>query len=305
MTTADEYLRQVLEAETFGKNAPELKELRERRNEIKAELEEHFSDCSPSIRWAGSMAKNTMIRASYDGDVTCYFPHEDDDAGETLEQIYNNVAEVLGEKYTVTRKMSALRVKERLSSGALNDLHVDVVPGRFVDGKDGDVYLHQEAGTKERLKTNLDVHIEHIRDSGVTDAIQLMKLWNVRNGVNAKTFVLELLVVKLLEKKKGKALSAQLDHLWTTFRDEADSLSPEDPANPQGNDLKPALDQVRYMLSMVARSTLAAIENQGWEAVFGKLPESNEEENTRAALQAAAVHVKESGGGAKPWCSGA
>jgi hypothetical protein len=35
---------------------------------------------------------------------------------------------------------------------------------------------------KKRLKTNLDVHLDHVRDSGVIDAIRLAKLWGVRNG---------------------------------------------------------------------------------------------------------------------------
>jgi hypothetical protein len=183
--TPNDYLAKILEKQTFDDDEPELKDLRRRRKEIEGVLRTHFSGSSPSIRWGGSMAKETMIRESYDGDMTSYFPHDEDGAGSTLEEIYDNTAEVLGKEYVVERKRSALRVRDpstKASKGFAEDLHIDVVPGRFT-GEDGDdVFLHCTTGDKQRLKTNLQVHIDHIRDSGVRDAIRLMKLWNVRKG---------------------------------------------------------------------------------------------------------------------------
>lgn len=306
--TPEEYLKKILQQQTFDDDAPELKDLRTRRAEIKLVLESHFSKSNPSILWAGSMAKHTMIKASYDGDVTCYFPHEEEDAGTTLEEIYNNVAELLGKDYDVERKASALRVKDRrtkATKGFAEDLHIDVVPGRFTDGDDGDVFMHRTTGEKERLKTNLQIHIDYIRDSGVRDAIRMMKYWNVRNAVGAKTFVLELLVVKLLAKKKDCALSEQLTHVLTEFRDNREELCVDDPAN-SNNDLKPELDRVRYTLSSIAGTTLSAVDASGWEAAFGTLDaDEGKDGSKRAALQAAVVHVRESREGTRPWCSGA
>lgn len=51
-------------------------------------------------------------------------------------------------------------------------------------------------------------------------------------------------------------------------------------------------DQCRSMLSSVAATTHWQIENNGWEAVFGKLSgEANTEDQRTDALKAAAVHV--------------
>ena len=88
---------------------------------------------------------------------------------------------------TGTLRLHSRDPKDRL------DLRVDVVPGRYVDEKGGDVFLHQTSGDKNWLKTNLDVHINHIKNSQVTDAIRLIKLWRVRNHLSVRTFVLELL----------------------------------------------------------------------------------------------------------------
>jgi hypothetical protein len=300
----NEYLEEILRGQTFDNDAPELSELRKRRKEIEDLLRTRFSKSAPSIRWGGSMAKGTMIREAYDGDMTCYFPHEDSEAGSNLEEIYENVATVLGEEFEVERKTSALRVKDpstKEAKGFAEDLHIDVVPGRFTSDDEGDVFLHRTTGDKARLKTNLQVHIDHIKGSGVTEAIRLMKLWNVRNGIGAKTFVLELLVVKLLKERKNAGLARQLEHVWTEFRDKASELAVEDPANPTGNELTPILDQVRHRLSSVAATTLELIESSGWETIFGPIAEEGEDDR-KSALQAAAVHVANP---TRPWLPGA
>jgi len=301
----NEYLTKILAGQTFRDDDPELKDLRKRRKDIEDTLRGHFSSSDPSIRWGGSMAKETMIREAYDGDMTCYFPHDEAEAGTTLEEIYDNVAEALAEDFAVERKASALRVKDpstNESKGFAEDLHIDVVPGRFVNDDGEDVFLHRTTGDKERLKTNLQVHIDHIRDSGVRPAVRLMKLWNVRNAVGAKTFVLELLVVTLLKDRKSASISKQLEHVWTEFRDHSTDLAVEDPANPSGNDLKPQLDQVRHRLASIASTTLSTIENSGWEAVFGPADDDRDQGDRKAALKAAAVHVSNP---TRPWRSDA
>lgn len=301
--THEKYLAAILKEQTFASDDQEMKELRMRRGDVEKLLRENFPETTISIRWGGAMAKGTMIRQSYDGDMTCYFNSGDNTAGKTLEEIYDEVAKTLGDDYIVDRKTSALRIYGKTTYGRGSDFHIDVVPGRFTDDDKNDVYIHQNAGTKARLKTNLQTHIDHIRDSGVVKTIRLMKLWNVRNGIGAKTFVLELLVVKLLKGKVDKNLSEQLRHVWSEFRDHKDQLTVEDPANPAGNDLKPALDSCRSFLSSVASSTLANIEASGWESVFGPLKDQDESDESKvAAIQ---VAVSQTVTPTRPWCKGA
>ncbi len=302
---ANEYLEAILTLQTLKEDGPELADLRKYRKDIETTLLGHFSRPIPSIRWGGSVAKRTMIMEAYDGDMTCYFPHEAE-SGSNLEEIYENVDQVLREEYEVERKGSALRIKDpsmKESKGFAQDLHIDVVPGRYTSEEEEDVFLHRTTGDKQRLKTNLQVHVDHIRNSGVTSAIRLMKLWNVRNQVAAKTFVLELLVVKLLKQKSTGDLATQLRHLWTEFRDNADDLAVEDPANPTGNDLKPVLDEVRHQLSSVGETTLWLLESDGWESVFGPVDDDDgDDEGRKSALQAAALNVRNP---TKPWLSSA
>jgi hypothetical protein len=296
--TTNEYLYEVLKAQTLAADSEELKALREHRGEVEALLRDHFAECSPTIRYGGSKAKGTMIRESYDLDLICYFPHDDAAAGETLKDIYNNVRTALEKTYLVAPKTSALRLKHADHECLGVDFHIDVVPGRFTDDSKTDSFLYQGGAEKKRLKTNIDVHIEYVRDSGVTDAIQLVKLWKIRNGLTLKHFVLELAVIKLLAERKNKSLSVQLEHVWTKLRDNIDELMVEDPANPEGNDLTQVLDTARASLQWAARRTLELIETSGWEAVFGVLERSIFIQTTER-LRRVATSVSAP---TRPWC---
>ncbi len=274
----NDYLKKVLSSQTLADDGDEIQALQKHRADVEALLRNQFSKCSPTIRYSGSSVKGTMIKESYDLDIICYFPHDDTAAGETLEDIYNNVERALKTKYLVERKTSALRLK--------------------TDNSGTDAFLYQAGSDKKRLKTNIDVHIAHVRDGGLTDAIKLVKLWKLRNGITLKHFVLELLVIDLLKNRKRSSLSNQLEHVWTEFRDHADSLSVQDPANPEGNDLSPALDAARSILQAVARQTLSLIESSGWEAVFGAVEDKSADQTTAALRRiAAGVSVQ-----SRPWC---
>lgn len=293
----NEYLAKVLSTQTLASNSKELKDLQERRAEVEEHLRKHLEDSSPTIRYGGSKAKGTMIKESYDLDIVCYFSHDDTGSGETLEDIYNNVRKALAEKYFVEPKSSALRLKDASDTSHGTDFHIDVVPGRFTDEKEADAFLYISSGDKNRLKTNLDVHVAHVKDSGVTDAIRLMKLWKVRNRLSVRNFILELAVIELLNSKKSATLETQLKHIWTELRDNVDDLTVEDPANPKGNDLSELLNAARYELSAAARRALDSIDSSGWDSVFGPMEEKDSKENIAALRRAVAVATP-----TRAWC---
>jgi hypothetical protein len=290
--TPNDYLLKTLDQQTLAEDSDELRALRDCRKEVEDLLREEFGS-SPTIRYGGSKAKGTMDKDAYDLDIISYFPRDDDDAGGTLETIFENVNKALSKKYVTIVKASAIR----LQSQNYHDFHVDVVPGRFVDDKNEDAFLHRTTGEKKRLKTNLDVHIEHVKNSGVVPTIRLKKLWRVRRGLSLKHFALELLTIETAKSKKALPLDEQLLHVWRTLRDDVGSIKIEDPANPNGNDLTELLsDSIRQELSAAASQTLTTIEREGWEGVFGKVTDA---EAKRAAIIEAARSVSVP---ARPWC---
>ncbi|MGO1074784.1 hypothetical protein [Inquilinus sp. CA228] len=293
----NDYLQDLLKSQELEEGCDELDALDTERDKVDDLLKEAFPTSNPNFTHGGSRAKGTMIREDYDLDEVCYFDHDDTGPGDTLEEIYESVAAVLEENYMVRRKRSALRLKTK--SG--KDLRIDVVPGRYTSDEGTDVFLHQNEGDKERLKTNLEVQIAHVRDSGCTDVIQLTKLWRTRNAIGIKTFPLELLVIEVLDGNNGGNLQVRFERVLNEFADNIDDLYIEDPANPTGNNLSHALtDELRQTLADVARDTIDAAAEHGWEHIFGKLEMKATTLPKVAALGAAAAAV---GGAAPPWAS--
>ncbi|QQS33610.1 MAG: nucleotidyltransferase domain-containing protein [Acidobacteriota bacterium] len=271
--TNEEYLNEILKSQTLANDGDELKLLRQRRTDVEKLLREKYGS-SPSIRYGGSKAKGTMIKDSYDLDVICYFDNDDGTAGDTLQEIYDDVAETFEGDYYLERKPSAIRLKCK-ASDEIEDYHIDVVPGRYVDDDRDDVFLYRHSGEKGRQKTNLNVHIGHVKDSGAIPAIRLGKLWRVRNKMAVRNFILELLTIELLKDKKNKSLTDQLIHLLTQLRDNIDDITIEDPANPTGNDLSELFNTaIKFELSDAARFALEFVDDDNWTAILGEVPES-------------------------------
>lgn len=280
--TDDEYLNAVLHAQTLVPGGSELTDLERQRKNVIALLDRKLGSTRRTDSKGGSWAKGTMNREVYDLDLPTYFAHDEVGAGESLEDIYNTVADAMSEGFYVERRRSALRLRDKDGQA---DSHIDLVPGRFFDATEGDAWIYQNNADKCRLKTNLGVHVEHIRDSGVRPAIRLQKLWNVREGVGMKTFVLELLVVELLKQRTRSPLSSQLRYVLEQFRDHADSLTVADPAN-TSNDLTPALAHVKSRLALSATLTLAKVDVDGWQSIFGSM---KVEDKRSAAIRVAAT----------------
>lgn len=295
--TGSEYLQRLLASEELKEGCDEIIALDSEREEVDRVLKEAFPNSYPTFTHGGSRAKGTMIREDYDLDEVCYFGNADTAPGETLEEIYANVAAALETSYMVVRKRSALRLRSKKG----NDLKIDVVPGRYVDASRTDVFLHQNEGNKERLKTNLDLHISHVRDSGCTDVIKITKLWRTRNAIGIKTFPLELLVIEILGEDGSGDIETRFRLVLMAFADDIDSLAIEDPANPTGNDLSHALsDDIRDKLSKVAQDTLVAVDDHGWEHVFGELETAKVAAPRVQVLRSAAASVAVP---VKPWAS--
>lgn len=101
---SQKYLEEVLKLQTLTEESVEIKALRKERDRVEKILRDYFKDIPVSIQYAGSYKKDTMIRESYDLDITCYFNNGDTEAGETLEEIFLNVQKALSSEYYVESK---------------------------------------------------------------------------------------------------------------------------------------------------------------------------------------------------------
>lgn len=198
MSTINKYLEELLGSQDLTSDQEST--LREHKKEVTDFLNSEFGDDAPKIKYAGSRQKGTMIRDSYDLDIVCYFPNTDT---RTLKEIRDDVSAHLRTKYFIQSKASAERILNLSDSTTPGNYHIDVVPGRFIEGSD-DVFLHVSGGEKDHLQTNLKTHINYITNGGCVPIIRLAKIWAHRNRIEIKTFVLELFVVETLSGSKNK-----------------------------------------------------------------------------------------------------
>jgi tRNA nucleotidyltransferase (CCA-adding enzyme) len=293
----NEYLQHILATQNLAEDSAELRELQNHRAAVEKLLCNSFGSRS-IIRYGGSKAKGTLIKEYYDLDIVCYFPWDCGVAGKTLAEIYDSVRKCLANSYFVEEKTSALRLKGRSSADYMRDFHIDVVPGRFTDDMKSDCFIYQKSAEKCRLKTNLDTHVSHVKESEVVDTIRLLKLWKTRRGLKVKQFAFELLIIDFLEGWQSKPISDQLLHFWAETSAHADPLHVEDPANPAGNDLSDIMSAAWPALRAAASETLDTIKWSGWEAVFGRISSAKSLNVTERAQRAAAsVSTKD-----RPWC---
>jgi len=245
------------------------------KNEVTDFLRAEFG-ATPVIKYAGSREKGTMIQENYDLDIVCYFPSSD---RRSLKEIRADVSSHLAKRYSLEERASAERILNLKGATAPHSYHIDVVPGRFIEDSK-DVFLHVAYGDKERMRTNLKTHIDHIVNSGCVEIIRLTKLWARRNSVNIKTFVLELFVIETLSGTGDKDnLKESFRSVLEAFMDRFETIQLVDPAN--GNNIVSRLVSAadKSATTQAAKESFNKIDSSDslddWKAIFHEDDSSN------------------------------
>jgi len=253
--TANEYLNDLLNQQQLQET--ELNGLRTMRDTIQKQLS--VLEGNPRFYYAGSYGKLTIIRQRYDLDIVMYWPS---DVTYTIKGIYDAVGNVLKNNWKV--------VNSKTASWELpfeGGFHVDVVPGRALDGSYKEANLYR-TDTGTTLKTSLKIHIDTVRNSGRRDAIRLMKLWRERNRVPfKKSFLLEMMTIAGCGATRFDDLNAQVQAALVYIRDNILGCSVKDPAN-SNNSISDDLDASQRNQIYVAARDAAAATN--WGTVFNQ-----------------------------------
>ncbi len=271
--TPEKFLQDLLDSQNL-KPEQELN-LKAHKKEVADYLIAEFQDKNPTIKYAGSYEKGTMIRDCYDLDIVCYFPDTDT---RTLKEIRDDTSAYLNKKYIMEDKASAERILNLKGATTPQSYHIDVVPGRFISGS-SDVFLHLAEGEKERLQTNLKTHITHIKDSGCVPVIRLTKIWAHRNNIKVKTFVLELFVVEVLNGSRSKDdLKVSFLKVLEEMKNRFATIELVDPAN-TGNVVSRLMPtNEKTAVAQAAGKTFETLKSQesltAWNTAFNEMTSS-------------------------------
>jgi hypothetical protein len=162
--------------------------------------------------YSGSYAKGTAIRGRTDVDM---FISLKSDTTNTLKEIFDSLHSWISQNgYSYARKQNvSVHVVH-------NGIEVDLVPAVHLGGNTEDHWLYVNKSNQERTKTNIDVHINLIKNSGRINEIILTKIWRKNNNLDFPSFYLELAVIEALKYKRGGLADnflAVLDYLSNEF----------------------------------------------------------------------------------------
>lgn len=291
MNHSDTFLSKLLTYQRLDDSSSEVKDLVREVEDLKKLITDEFSSSSAIFREGGSKAKGTMVRCAYDYDLSVYADSESTAIGATLDDMADSIEKCLEKKYTIKSKTVALQVLMKSKDGDGGRIGADVVVGRYVDSTRADAYLAYHGSEKDRLKTNLNKHIEHVKNSGCIDIIRLMKIWKVARGLDEiKTFPMELATIKLLGEADAPKYGLSQRLYWSLDRlgAVAESMGIEDPANPSGNNIERFFGpSERKLLREQAMKAAKLAEGEGWEKVFAGIDAG--ESKSKAALLATGV----------------
>jgi hypothetical protein len=227
--TADEYLQSLITKYrvTTGQGSP----AQNAGNAVHPIIQKWADVQLREVRFSGSNAKGTAIHGTTDVDL---FISLKSDTKQTLKELFDML---------FNRMRSSGYPNAQKQNVSIHIIHsvidIDLVPAVHYGDSSEDHWLYVNKSNRERTKTNVDTHINTVRNSGRINEIILTKIWRKNHNLDFPSFYLELAVIEALKyKRSGLAdhFLAVLDYLSNGFSS-ARFVDPANTANIISDDL--------------------------------------------------------------------
>lgn len=173
------------------------------------------------IKLSGSRAKGTAISLTSDLDI---FISLSSSNTETLGNIFNSL-------YNYFNKPSYNCRKQNVSVGiTYGGMKVDLVPG-CRQSQYGDDHSLYKSRQNTWTKTNIDAHINIVKDSSRIPEIVAAKIWRHRHTLDFPSIFLELVTINALKNKSTFDHDSNFLGLLEYFCDNIHAVTIIDPAN--------------------------------------------------------------------------
>lgn len=252
----NKYLEDVLQTHKLQHIQEFVDKVKNKREEIKEVISDHYGNEKYSSFNSGSFAKYTATNIKFDMDVVEPFKH---DSFDTLQEMFDDVYSVLVDKYgsdIVRKQKVSVGLEFPKEEGDELPVQIDVVPGRELSDDDysktkdlnlcfNDDHWGFKKGTY--TKTNISKQIEYISGRNTErKIIRLLKIWKKHKDKDYKSFLLELISIKALDGKKSAGLWEDLKTTMEYIRDNIaeNSFHLYDPGN-GNNDVVAAMDSYK------------------------------------------------------------
>lgn len=234
--SGDEYLRGVVDKydKNHDYNYYETAAFSELGNIIKNWYNSRYFLWGPSmkIQQSGSRAKGTAIKGSSDMDM--FLSITDRQNEDTLKNYYDEIYEFLkGRGYKVRKQNVSIGVN-------FKGYDIDVVPAKRTNSstykKDWQAYNdHWLWSNKKQTRTltNIQRHIDLVRNSGLTKEIMLTKIWRNNHNLDFPSIYIEIIVREALQNSSSYSLSDNFLKVLRYIRDNIIDKKVVDPSNSQ------------------------------------------------------------------------
>ncbi|MFL0267909.1 nucleotidyltransferase domain-containing protein [Candidatus Clostridium radicumherbarum] len=207
------------------------------------------------IKISGSRAKGTAINLSSDLDLFISLKSSNPF---TLKQIYNSL-------YDAIIKEGISARKQNVSIGINYQGHnIDLVPASRHSGNTNYHSLYKSKADSW-TQTNIDKHINLVKDSGRRDEIIALKIWRKLHGLDFPSIYLELTVLEALYYKNKNQLGFNfltiLEYLQNEFVEKR-IVDPSNTNNVISDDL------YKYEKQAIAAKAMESRSAKAWEEII-------------------------------------
>lgn len=218
----------------------------------------NYSTATLEIQQSGSRAKGTAIKGS--SDIDMFLSITDRENEDTLKEYYNGLYNYLKTNgYNVRKQNVSIGLKYK-------GMDIDLVPAKKCNSQSyqrlyerfNDHYLWSNK-KQTRTLTNIQKHIDLIKNSNVIDEIMLTKIWRNRFNLDFPSIYIELMIIDALKNFNEYDIEKRFNHVLYYIRDNIMDKKITDPSNGQNT----ISDTLSY-------SEKLAIKNQANEAIIAK-----------------------------------
>lgn len=220
------------------------------------------------IMRSGSREKGTAIKGKSDMDM--FVSISDTNGYFALRELYDDLYDYL--------KKNGLKVRrQNVSIGVvIKGYDIDVVPARKVNSisyvkqaiRYNDHYLWSNK-TENRMLTNIQKHIELVRESGIQNIIILLKIWKYQNQIDFPSIYLEMMSIEAFKNYNNHGKTFENEALYAfnyIYKNIIDKkvIDPSNSTNIISETL--SLDEKKY----IQKKAKEAIDAKYWSEVVHK-----------------------------------
>jgi hypothetical protein len=206
------------------------------------------------IKISGSRAKGTALNITSDIDL---FISISSTYNGTLKNMYDSL-------YSHMVNGGYKSRKQNVSIGIeFNGHSIDLVPGRKYSGNTNyhSLYLNKRDSWTQ---TNIDQHINLVKNSGRINEIVLLKIWKNLHSLEFPSIYLELITIEALKYKSKNDLS---NNFWHLLKFLSESIVTQRVIDPSNSNNVVSEDLFKYEKEAIAKKASACLKEQYWQTI--------------------------------------